>query len=155
MRKHRLIQWLLLLMLSGFAFTSCRMIKLKLGIGYTVENPDPDSPEAVMQNVLKALTIRDPQKSWSRFLPLLHTHEHGGGYINTWRKMKFKHMRNVVNYYILDPSTYSFKVKRVQEGLEDTLILYIASKKTDIPTPCKFKRDPHNGNAWRVYSSCL
>ena len=108
-----------------------------------------------MQQVLKALTIRDVQRSWSRFLPLLHSHEHGTGFINTWRTMKFKHMRKVVRYYILDPSKYSFKVKRVRKGLEDTLILYLASPKTDIPTPCKFRRDPAHGNAWRVYSSCL
>ncbi len=155
MRRDRFVRLFVFLLFASLALTSCRALKLKLGLGYTVENPKPGTPEAVMQQVLKVLTIRDPQRSWSSFLPLLHSHEHGTGYINTWKRMKFDHMRKVVRYYILDPSKMSFKVKRVRKGLEDTLILYLASKMTDIPTPCKFKRDPNHGNAWRVYSSCL
>jgi hypothetical protein len=142
-------------LVAGLSFSSCRTIRLKLGLGYTVENPKPGTPEAAMQDVLKALTVRDSARSWTQFLRLLHSHEHQTGFINTWKKLKFRHLRKVAKYYILDPSKYSFKVKRIQEGLEGTLILYLSNPNTDVPTPCKFKRDPAHGNAWRVYSSCL
>ena len=155
MRNHHLSRLLTVVLLAGISLASCRAIKLKLGIGYTVVTPKPGTPEAVMQKVLRALTLRDQARSWTRFLGLLHSHEHQTGFINTWKQLKFRHMRRVAKYYILDPAKYSFKVKRVQEGLEGTLILYLANPNTDVPTPCKFKRDPVHGNAWRVYSSCL
>lgn len=155
MRSGKFLVLLSLVLLTGITLTSCRTIKLKLGIGYTVENPEPGTPEDVMQKVLRALTVRDKSASWTRFLGLLHSHEHQTGFINTWKKLKFRHMRKVAKYFILDPAKYSFKVKRVQEGLEGTLILYLENPNTDVPTPCKFKRDPDHGNAWRVYSSCL
>ena len=152
--RYKIVSLLIVVLLS-VSFSSCRTIRLKLGIGYTVENPEPGTPEALMQNVLKVLTIKNPQKSWSKFLRLLHSHEREGGFINTWKKLKFAHMRKVARYYILDSSSYSFKIKRIREGLGDTFVLYLYSPQTEVPTPCKFKRDPKNGNEWRVYSSCL
>jgi len=144
-----------ILLMTGMALTSCRALKLKLGLGYTVESPEPGTPEAVMQNVLKTLTMKDAKRSWKRFLPLLHSHEHNTGFINTWKTMKFRHMRKVAKYFVIDPSKFSFKVKRVKDGPGKTLMLYLYNPKSDIPTPCKFKRDAKHGNAWRVFSSCL
>lgn len=155
MHNSRAIKWLMILLLAGLALSSCRAIKLKLGIGYTVESPVPGTPEAVMQKVLKVLTMRDASRSWARFLPLLHSHERNTGFINTWKTMKFGSMRRIAKNYVLDPSKYSFKVKRVKELPGGILVLYLESTRTDIPTPCKFKRDKKHGNAWRVFSSCL
>ena len=138
-----------------FVFTGCKFIKLKLGIGYMVENPEPGSPEYVMQRVLRAAAIKDPEKSWAAFYPWLHSREREPGAIRTWREMKFPAIRRKVRYYIRDPHTFSYKLKRIKKGLEGTLYLYIYNPNTDVPTPCKFKKDPKANGAWRVFSSCL
>ena len=148
--------WLLSLIVAlSLGTTSCKWLKLKLGIGYVVENPEPGTPEAVMQKVLKALSIKDENRSWQAFLKLLHSKEKQPGYISSWKRMKFPPLRRKVHYYILDPSKYSYKLKAKRPGLEGTIKLYLYNPNTDVPTPCKFKRDPKAGGAWRVYSSCL
>lgn len=108
-----------------------------------------------MQQVLKALSIPDKDKSWRAFLRLLHSKEKQPGYISSWKRLKFPPLRRKVHFYILDRKKFSYKLMNIKPDLEGTIKLYLYNPNTDVPTPCKFKRDPKAGGAWRVYSSCL
>lgn len=138
-----------------FFFSECKKLKMKLGIGYLIENPAAGTPEKVLQDVLRAISIENVESSWEEFVPLLHSSEKElPSSISNWRQFKFVSMRKKVDYLIIDKSKYSYKLLDSREEGE-SLILFVENKMSDMPTPCRFRLDPLQGNQWKIFNSCF
>lgn len=134
---------------------SCQKIKTKLGIGDTIKNPNPGTPEYTIQAVLRSASNSDSERGWEEFSRLLHSNETSSPVaMNDWRTMRFPAIRRKVKHLLLDPNIFSFKVMDRRE-YDHTIVLYLQNKSSDMPTPCKLKRDPKQGNTWKVYNSCF
>lgn len=134
---------------------SCQKVKMKLGIGDKVTNPDPGTPEALIQEVLRAASNPDEEAGWERFSSLLHSAEIDSPVaMNDWRNMKFPAIRKKAALLIEDKTSFSYTVMDRREE-SPSLLLFVKSTGSDLPTPCKMRQDPSAGNAWRVFNSCF
>jgi len=133
----------------------CQRIKTKLGIGETITNPEPGSPEKVIQDVLRAAKVVDEEEGWQQFSALLHSDETElPSSLNAWREFKYRAIRKKADYLLLDKVAFTFKVMdRRDDG--KSLRIFVANSASDTPTPCILRQDPAQGNAWRVWSSCF
>lgn len=155
MSVRRLLGIAPLLLLVSLSIPSCRMIKMKLGIGDKVTNPDQGTPEYVVQQVLKAASMPDEEEGWERFSALLHSEELDSPVaMNDWRNMRFPAIRRKVDYLLEDKASYSFVVMDRREE-PPSLLIYLKNKASELPTPCKLRRDPAAGNNWRVFNACF
>lgn len=139
----------------ALSFGGCQKVKMKLGIGDKVTNPDPGTPEAIVQEVLRAASNPDEEAGWERFSALLHSAELDSPVaMNDWRNMKFPAIRKKAAYLIEDKNTMAYVVMDRREE-PPSLILMVKNSQSDLPTPCKLRQDPSGGNAWRVFNSCF
>lgn len=146
---------LLVFVAATFALGGCQKIKTRLGIGDLVTDPEPGSPERVLQDVLRAAKTADEEAGWQQFVKLLHSEESDGpAVLNNWREFKFRGIRKKVDLLLKDKSLTSFKIMdRRDDG--KTLVILVENSASDMPTPCRLKLDPAQGNAWKVFNSCF
>ena len=141
---------LMLLVLAG----GCKNLKYKLGFG-SVENPDPGTPEELIQKIFKAGLNPDKEAGWLQLKPLIHSSELKSIVnVKDWKRLRFRRLRKQVKLYVNDTSKVSFKIMRVKEWPDGTLEYFVHNSKSDMPTPCTFKKDPANGGAWRIWTRC-
>jgi hypothetical protein len=134
---------------------SCQQIKLKLGLGDKIANAPPGSPEKVVQEVLKSALQSDAEAGWETFSLLLHSEEQQSpAALNDWRTMRFPAIRKKASYLVEDKASATYiLMDKKEEG--QSLIIYVKNSQSDMPTPCKLRKDPQNGNAWRVFNACF
>lgn len=138
-----------------FLSTSCQKIKTKLGIGDTITNPEPGSPEKVLQDVLRSALEPDEEKGWLLFVSLLHSDETElPSTISNWRQNKYPAIRRKVGYLVKDKSTVEYKIMD-RRDLGKSLKYFVENIASDMPTPCEVRQDPKQGNAWKVFNSCF
>lgn len=156
MRNVRLLLLLgVSLMLAVSVMLGCAQVKMKLGIGEKVTNPAPGTPEAVLQEVLRAASNPDEEAGWERFSTLLHSAEIESPQAMTkWRTMNFPAIRRKVEYLLEDKAAATFVIMDRREE-PPSLILSVKNSQSDLPTPCKLRQDPSAGNAWRVFNACF
>lgn len=131
----------------------CRKLKTKIGLGELVEYPKEGTPEKVIQEVLKSAAMPE-EEGWQKFMTLLHSEEKLPTLLNNWRQFSYREIRKKVDYFVKDKSIFSFKIK--DEKLEgENLKIFIENSMSDIPSPCTLRKDKAEGNAWKVFSSCL
>lgn len=139
----------------ALSVAACQMVKMKLGIGAKVTNPEPGTPEATVQDVLRAASNPDEEKGWEHFATLLHSAEIDSPVAMTdWRNLKFPAIRKKVSYLVEDPASMAYVVMDRREE-PPSLSLFVKNSQSDLPTPCKLRQDPAAGNAWRVFNSCF
>jgi hypothetical protein len=158
------------------SFGGCRCLGEYFG-GRTVDNPDDDSPEWVVQQVIAAALSADgaykcqkfrgnkwnPKKgpdrkfnqAWKEFSQYLHSHERNSASLNTWKCMKFPALIKKVKCFVKDPEGPSYVVRETREISEDEIHLMVKCKTTEMPTPCKLYRDPKDDDEWRIRFACL
>jgi len=137
-------------LLALLALPGCQFLRLKLGFGYGVDVAVAGTPEAVIQDALKAAIEPDAEKGWVEFLKLLHTEQKDKGSLESWKGLKFREMRKKATNYVTNVATTGFTVKRVREEDDGNVSYFLHSPKTDMPTPCTVKPDPEQSNAWRI-----
>lgn len=144
--------WVLALVLG---LPGCQAVKNRLGIGVTVSNPDAGTPEKVIQEVLRTAMMPDAQDGWVAFASLLHSEEIASpAGMNEWETMRFPTLRRKASYLLKDKTALTYVVmEKRTEG--NTLKVFVQNQQSDMPTPCTLKRDPVNGNAWRVFNACF
>lgn len=139
----------------ALSLPACQRVKMKLGIGDKVTNPEPGTPEAVVQEVLRAAANPDEEAGWERFSALLHSAELDSPVaMNDWRGMKFPAIRKKAAYLVEDQNSFTYVVMDRREE-PPSLILMVKNAQSDLPTPCKLRQDPSAGNAWRVFNACF
>lgn len=137
------------------SFPGCRMVKMKLGLGEPITNPDPGTPERVVQDVLRAASNPDPEAGWAAFEGLLHSDEiTSNRAIQEWRQTKFDTIRRKAGSLVEDPATHSYRMMDYREESGGVQI-FVKNKSSDVPTPCRLKPDPAVRGAWRVFNACF
>ncbi|MBM4387430.1 MAG: hypothetical protein FJ088_06790 [Deltaproteobacteria bacterium] len=131
----------------------CRKVKTKIGLGELVEYPNEGTPEKVIQEVLKSAAMPE-EEGWQKFTTLLHSEEKLPTLLNNWRQFSYREIRKKADYFIKDKAMFSFKIKdEKSEG--ESLKIYIENSMSDVPTPCTLRKDKSEGDAWKVFGSCL
>lgn len=144
-----------LLLAAVVSMPGCRMVKMKLGLGETVTNPDPGTPERVIQDVLRAASNPDPDAGWAAFEGLLHSDETSSNRaLQEWRQTKFDTIRRKVSGLIEDPATHSYKMMDYRE-VSGGVQIFVKNESSEVPTPCRLKPDPAVRGAWRVFNACF
>jgi hypothetical protein len=144
----------LLLLLSVLG--GCRWLKNKLGIGYMVETPEKESPQWVVQQVLKAARTEPFSEAWRQYSQYLHSSERKSRVgLRDWETLRFPALRRKHRCFIRDDSLVSFLVKEEREERDDYIQLRVLCKTSDVPTPCHLFKDPNAGGKWRVKMNCL
>jgi hypothetical protein len=155
--KHRFrtLAWLLglALLVALLATGGCRKLKTMSGIGETIETPEPGTPEATVQEVLKAGLERSEQTGWERYSTLLHSTQQSTQSLRSWRQFNYVSLRKKVGNYLKDPTKFSFVIMDEEEGEDGTVTLFLESKNSEMPTPCTVKKD--TDGSWRITKCSL
>ncbi len=134
----------------AIAAGACRMIKNKLGISETVENPADGTPEKVIQDVLKSALEKDFDTGWRQFAKLLHSDQRSAASLQQWKGINYPAFRKKVELYVKDPSLVSYAIERVDEEPDGGQTFFITNAKSDMPTPLTLIQDKEADGAWRV-----
>lgn len=146
---------ILLATAMALSFSACQKVKLKLGIGDKITSAEPGTPEAVVQEVLKAALNPDEQAGWEHFSKLLHSSELDSPVaVNDWRNTKFPSIRRKAQYLVDDKTSFAYTIMDRREE-PPSLMVFVKNSQSDLPTPCKLRQDPAAGNAWRVFNACF
>jgi len=155
MRTRLLVAAVLLASVAVLGTVGCQKIKSRLGIGVTVSEPEPGTPEKVIQDVLKAATKADEAEGWEAFSNLLHSDETSSpAAMNEWQTMRFPTIRRKAGYLLQDRSAGIYKLMDKREDGK-TVKVFVMNSQSDMPTPCTLRQDPEAGNAWRVHNACF
>lgn len=146
----RLLRTLALVLLLSLALPGCQWLKLKLGIGYDVIEATVGTPEATIQQALKAALEPDAKKGWIAFRGLLHSDQQNVGSLKSWESMKYSEMRQKVRYYVTNVASTGFTVKQWNEEDAGAVSVFIENLRSDMPTPCTLMKDPKQADAWRI-----
>ena len=145
-----------IVVLSLLVCGGCRWSRMKLGLGYTVETPENESPEWVVQQVLKAAQMEPFADAWAEYSKYLHSSEkESAAAMQSWETLKFKALRNKHVCFLADASKTSYVLMEEREERDDYQVLFVKCKTTDMPTPCHLFKDPNEGGKWRVKMNCL
>ena len=140
---------------TGIVFGSgCNSIKETFG-GRTVEEPEEDTPEWVVQQVLRAAAIDDFEESWNEYRVYLHSKEQSSQAQKDWKRMRFPALRRKYECFLKEEGAFAYTIKRTDEVSEEEIHLYVKCKTSDMPTPCKMQRDPKDDDEWRIRWNCL
>ena len=145
---------LVVLLLGLSSLGGCRKIRFYVGWPEEVTNAPADSPEAVIQDALRAALEKGESKAWRQFRDLLHKDSiKTGGQRKLWRNERFARMRRQIKNYIRDPGLPSYALigYKVLDSGEHVLLLESSASK--VGTPCTLMRDAQKG--WKIKSCSL
>ncbi len=138
--------------------TGCKWVKSKMGWGWTIENPEEETPEWVVQQVLKAAHQEPFDEAWANYSRYLHSDELNSPVaMKEWETLRFPALRrkHVCFMRPTDADEFAFEIKEEIQESEEYIQLRVTCKTTDMPTPCHLKQDPEAGNKWRVKYNCM
>ena len=140
------------LILAGALLPGCNTIRRYLGWGRTISEPDPGSPEAVVQIVLRAGLELDESKAWKTFLDQLHSQERtAAGSVVTCKRTYWPAFRRKVRFFSPDPTVPTYELIYVEESPDKISIkMFVRSSASDTPTPIMVKQDAMEGNVWKL-----
>ena len=149
---RRLVAFLAALLLAAALLPGCNTIRKYLGWGKTVESAEAGTPEAVIQNVIRAGLEEDQKKAWMDLLEQLHSQERtAAGSATTCRRTYWPAFRRKVRFLALDPSIPSFELIYTETSSDDLFMkVFVKSSAAEVPTPISVKRDPQAGNGWKL-----
>jgi hypothetical protein len=141
-----------------FGGSGCNWVKEKIGIGRVVKAPEQESPDWVVEQVLKAAAIEPFDAAFAEYVKWIHSDEKSSPQaMKEWETMRFKALRNKFQCFMRpeEGSPTAFKVMETRENAEDYFTIFVQCKTSDTPTPCHLKKDPSAGGKWRVKYNCL
>lgn len=142
---------LLAALIACSSISGCQSLRKMTGIKTTVSDPEPGSPQAVLQDALKAALQADEGEGWEAFRALLHSDQLlSPASEASWRTMNFATFRRKAKLYLEDDAVPTYQLAFVEEPRENIRKLFIHNEMSDAPTPCSFKRDAKAENAWRI-----
>ena len=121
-----------------------------------VSDPDVDSPEWVVQQVIIAAMQEDESAGWDIFQPLLHSKQlKSSASERNWRNFNFQTTRRKYKLYLEDDSDPTYQIGYTEGDLDGGLSVYIRNEKSDMPTPCTVRPDAKQDNKWRITKCSL
>lgn len=124
------------------------------GEGRLITTPSPETPEGVIQSVLRASLTADEEMGWDMLLSVLHSGNKTAKALRDWRGMKFPASRRKAHLFVSDEALVHFRIMRIDTPQEDAIRLFVFNAES-LPTPCELRRDPEANNAWRVWVCSL
>lgn len=125
------------------AGAGCRAAKEVVGIGTEVRSPAAGTPEAALQEVLRAAAMDDEEAGWAAFRPWVHPAQRPTEKSERdWREMAFARMRRQWRNYVVDQGTMAFVVMRTRTVGAEGVEVFIKSSKAEEPTPCTLEPTP-------------
>jgi hypothetical protein len=135
----------------------CNWVKEKTGLGRIVKEPEEESVDWVVQQVLKSAAMEPFDAAFAEYSKYIHSTERGPQAMKDWETMRFRALRNKYSCFLRadEGHPYAFKVMETREEAEDYIKLFVSCKTTDMPTPCNLKKDTGAGGKWRIVYGCL
>lgn len=122
----------------------------------TIDDPDPESPEWVVQQAIMAAMEKDEPTGWKRFRGLLHSGQTKSlKSEKSWRQMNFAAFRRKVPLYLKDKTKPVYELEYTEDFDDGAKKLFITNNRSDVPTPCQLEPDPAAGNKWRIVRCSL
>lgn len=140
------------------ACTGCQWIREKFNLAYTVTDPEKESREWVIQQVLIAAGTEPFEEAWLTYSQYLHSEEANSPQaVKEWEQLRFPALRRKHVCYLRpdEGNPYAYEVKETVVVREDYYQLRVSCKTSDMPTPCHLVRDPEDGGKWRIRFNCL
>ena len=150
--NRRFVGLLALLLLAAAFLPGCNTIRKYLGWGKTIESPEAGTPEAVIQDVIRAGLEQDEKKGWNIFMSQLHSQERtSAGSVTTCKRTYWPAFRRKVRFLVLDPGIPSYELIYTEPSPDEIFMkVFVKSSAAEVPTPISVKRDPQAGNVWRL-----
>lgn len=121
--------------------------RMKL-LGVTVENPEPETAEWVLREVLMAAKDPDAEKGWERFQKMLHSQERTNNALRGWQQFGWPRIKRQAHLYLDDQNRYVLRDFKVMQN--DGIDFFLENRERDLPTPCAVYLDYANNKHWRV-----
>ncbi len=158
MRKARVrsVRYAVVIALFLASMPACRALAEHTGIGVVVVDPPADSPEATVRAALLAAMQEDEAKGWKAFRALLHPSQlTPPRRLQDWRRLRFERLRKQWPLYVLDPARASFRVVRQRKRHGGRIQLYVANRRSTVPTPCTLAPRPGGKGGWAIVNCSL
>lgn len=133
-----------------FAIGGCEVVdkaRMKV-LGVTVENPEPETAEWVLREVLMAAKDPDAEKGWERFQKMLHSQERTNNALRGWQQFGWPRIKRQAHLYLDDQNRYVLRDFKVMQN--DGIDFFLENRERDLPTPCAVYLDYANNKHWRV-----
>lgn len=141
----------------GLAAPACEMCQ-KLMPAKTIDAPEKGSPEWVIHEALRAALEKNTDDGYKIVRPLLHSEildsvaaeQH-------YRTLIFEAFHRKADLFQVDgaaPGTYKLDYSKDDEKPGEIIKIFVVNEKSDMPTPCRLKRDPKANNEWRISNQC-
>ena len=140
-----------LLIIGGLG---CSKVQEMIG-SRTVDSADASSPEGVILDMMRSGLEPDPKKGWQMFKKLLHSEQNNRISLISWEQNNYSTFRRKVFHYLADDKVPTYEIDKTEEPMDDEVKIFVVNERSDMPTPCRLKRDPQADNAWRIMQCSL
>jgi len=147
---------LLLALALAPALAGCKAIS-RMMPAKTIDNPEEGSPEWVIYKAIEAALVPDTDEGYKKIRPLLHSEVTDSvGAEKHYRTNMFEAFHRKATLFSIDDKTGAYKLDYDDDSEKpgEILKIYVVNEKSDMPTPCRLKRDPKANNAWRISNTC-
>ena len=140
--------------------TGCQLVRKKFGIMTEVVDPEEDTPEWVVQQVMEAAMVEDDEKAWRAMRKHLHSKiKSSKADMKNWKSMYFpKNTRLKVRkgLFFENDKKVIWKFAYKEETEDNRLRVFVYNEgNPELPSPCMLAQDAKNNDEWRVIDQCL
>ena len=142
--------------LIGLAAPACEMCQKYLP-AKTIDNPEQGSPEWVIYQAITAALMDKTDEGYKLVRPLLHSEiidsiaaeQH-------YRTDVFEAFHRKAKLFSIDDKTGAYKLDYTKDDEKpgEIIKIFVVNEKSDMPTPCRLKRDPKQNNEWKISNQC-
>ncbi|MCC6619758.1 MAG: hypothetical protein IT385_00805 [Deltaproteobacteria bacterium] len=154
----RFIRYAVLLVALGIApaLVGCKAIERMLP-AKTIDNPTEGSPEWVIFKAIEAALVADTNEGYKIVRPLLHSEVKDSPAAEShYRQNVFEAFHRKAYLFSIDDKTGAYKLDYDDDSEKpgEIIKIFVVNEKSDMPTPCRLKRDPKQNNDWKISSMC-
>lgn len=138
------------------ALAGCKDIKRMMPAS-TIDNPTQGEPEWVIYQYIQAALMEDTDEGYKKIRPLLHSEILDSVAAEShFRQNIFEASHRKAAYFSIDDKTGAYKKDYDEDDEKPGQIIkiFVVNEKSDMPTPCRLKRDGKFNNEWRISNQC-
>ena len=147
---------LLVALAVSTSLVGCKEIS-KLLPASTIDNPEQGSPEWVIYQAIEAALMPNTDEGYKKVRPLLHSEiTDSVAAEQHYRTMVFETFHRKAYLFSLDDKTGAYKLDYSEDTEKpgEIIKIFVVNEKSDMPTPCRIKRDPKQNNEWKISHMC-
>ncbi|MFO0747765.1 MAG: hypothetical protein U1F43_19185 [Myxococcota bacterium] len=123
----------------------------------TIDNPEQGSPEWVIYKAIEAALVENTDEGYKKVRPLLHSEVKDSiAAEQNYRTNMFEAFHRKAKLFSIDDKTGAYKLDYSEDDEKpgEIIKIFVVNEKSDMPTPCRLKRDPKENNEWRISNQC-